>query len=209
MAALASIDDLTARIGTLTDVQAARAPALLADASAMVRRFISRKVTTVVDDSVVLYPEGHRLRLPQRPVNAVTSVARIDGATDVVLVGWGWDGAELIDLELVATDGGDLPPHYPRHNTNTYRVVYSHGHAADSEDIDDLVAKVCHMVGRVLTAPTLADGMVSENIGQYGYTLQQSGGSQGAGVRLTAADKQDLIDAGWRRQSATITVRSW
>ncbi len=203
MAALATQADLEARIGALSATQIARVAALLDDASARVRRFCRQEFTTAANDSVVLSPVGAVIRLPQRPITAVASVALIDGATDIPLTGWAWDGAELLDLTNATTAAGVTTS--PVQNTNTYRVVYSHGAGAAP---DDIKAKVCEMVGRTITAPTIVDGMVSETIGQYGYTLQQGGGSQGTAVRLTAADKQDLIDGGWRRQSGTVAVRA-
>ena len=204
MAALATQADIEARIGTLTAPQAARVAALLDDASAKVRRFCRQEFSAVASDVVVLAPIGTVIRLPQRPITAVTAVALIDGTTDIPLTGWAWDGAEFLDLAHATTVAGTTTPATPVQNTNTYRVTYSHGGPVP----DDVKAIVCAMVARTVTAPTIVDGMVSETIGQYGYTLQQGGGSQGTAVRLTAGDKQDLIDGGWRRQSATVSVRA-
>lgn len=202
MAALATITDLADRVGTLTAAQTARAPALLADASAKVRRFCRQTFEAATDDVVVLSPVGMVLRLPQLRATEVSAVALIDGGTDIPLTGWGWDGAELVDLTYATTVAGSTV--VQQQNTNTYRVTYSYSPG----DIDDIKAMVCAMVNRTLTAPSVVDGMVSENIGQYGYTLQQSGGSQGTSTRLTEADKRELIDSGRRRQSATVAVRA-
>lgn len=186
----------------MSEAQAARVDALLADASAKVRRFTRRNFDAVTNAVVVLSPVGTVLRLPQTPVSAVTSVALIDGATDIALTGWGWDGADQVDLANATTVAGSTTTR--TQNTNTYRVTYSHTAYVH----DDIKAKVCEMVGRTLAAPSMVDGMVSETIGQYSYTLQQGGGGQGTAVRLTQTDKQDLIDNGWRRQSGTVAVRA-
>ncbi len=205
MVALATQADIEARIGTLTAEQAARVTALLADASAKVRAFCrGTQFDVVTNDVAVLSPVGTVLRL-KPPVTAVASVALIDGTTDIPLTGWGWDGADMIDLANATTTAGNTTT--PVQNTNTYRVTYSHG-STTSLAVELAKGKVCEMVARTVTAPSVVDGMVSENIGQYSYTLQQGGGGQGSAVRLTAADKQDLIDMGLRRQSATVAVRA-
>lgn len=205
MPALATQVDIEARIGALSVTQAARVAALLDDASAKVRAFCRGvQLDVVANDVVVLSPVGTLLRL-KPPVTSVASVALIDGGTDIPLTGWGWDGADLIDLANATTAAGSTATRVQ--NTNTYRVTYSHG-SANSLAVELAKAKVCEIVARTLTAPSIVEGMVSETIGQYGYTLQQSGGSQGTSVRLTAADKQDLIDLGLRRQSATVLTRA-
>ena len=205
MVALATQADVEARIGALTAAQAARVDALLADASVKVRAFCRGvQFDVAANDVVVLSPVGTVLRL-KGPVSAVASVALIDGTTDIPLTGWGWDGADQVDLANATTLAGNTT--WPLQNTNTYRVTYSHG-STTSLAAEAAKGKVCEMVARTITAPTVVDGMVSEAIGQYSYTLQQSGGSQGTAVRLTDADKRDLIDLGLRRQSATVAVRA-
>jgi hypothetical protein len=64
------------------------------------------------------------------------------------------------------------------------------------------------MVNRILTAPTMAEGMASERAGPFAYQMGQGSGSPGPAVRLTQQDKDDLADAGYRRRSGTIQVRS-
>lgn len=209
MAALATAADLEARLGrALTDAEAPRAEALLADASALVRAFTRQRFDLVTGDQVVLRPVGTLLRLPQRPVLAVTAVVAIGGQPslpDVPLSGWVWDGSDLLNIHALDAVVVNLPEWwYESGGPNTYRVTYNHGYATIPAEV---VAVVCAMVNRTLTAPSLVEGLVQENIGQYGYQLQQgSGGSVGPTVRLTAADKQALIDAGHRRRSTTVAV---
>lgn len=209
---LATSTDVEDRLGRdLTDDEARRLPALLRDASALVRAYTRQDFDLVTDDVVVLRPIGARLKLPQTPVTAVTSVAVVGGRSDVPdmpLGGWLFDGIDEIqigavgwgiaiewDLEL---DHGWEP--------GSYKVVWSHGYATSP---DDVVAVVCGMVNRVLTSPTLVEGLTSERIGQYGYQFAQFPGGQspGATVRLTEADKQALVDAGYRKRSGTIQMR--
>jgi hypothetical protein len=208
---LATIEDLEALLGRdLTAAEAARAPALLASASERVRAFTGQSFDPVVDDVVVLRPVGTLLRLPQRPVTAVTAVVAIGGQPtlpDVPLSGWTWDGADLVDIGGLDRVVVNLPEWwYDSGGPNTYRVTYSHGYATIPAFIVDLVAG---MVLRTLTAPSMVEGLVSdqEQIGQYshGYRLADPG-SSGPSVRLTADDKQALIDAGYKPQATTVAI---
>jgi hypothetical protein len=207
---LASPADLVARLGRdLTSIEAARADALLADASALVRGYTRQTFDPVEDDVVVLRPVGTLLRLPRQPVTAVTAVAAIGEEPEVPLSGWQWDGSDLVDIGGLGSIIVNLPDWWydTPGGPNTYRVTYSHGY---EETPPDVVAVVAAMVLRTLTAPSMVEGLVSsqEQIGQYshGYQLQQTTGSAGPSVRLTQADKQALDDAGYRRRATTVAV---
>ena len=99
MVSLATSADLEARLGRdLTDAEATRVDALLADASAMIRAYTGQTFALVEDDEVTLRGSGGTIRLPQRPVTAVASVVAIggDGAPDVTVIDWIWDGVDLV-----------------------------------------------------------------------------------------------------------------
>lgn len=198
---LATVADLEARIGPLSPEQAARAPALLADASAEVQAETGQTIVRVADDLDVLHGAGGVIRLPQRPVESVSAVFLIDGQADIELSGWAWDGRDRVDIRFARSARSRL------HDTETYRVRYSHGWPADGIP-QVIVMTVCGMVARVLTAPSQIDGIVSETIGQYSYQLQQGVGNGGTSVRMTTGDRQRLARAGFRRGSATVFVRS-
>lgn len=206
--ALATISDLILRAGSLTDAQIARAPTLLADASALIRGHLRQTITAVVDDEVVLRPVGSQLRLPQRPVTAVEQVEMIGtgGTADRVMgvAEWQWDGADLINIWPCPTVVTGVLPSSATY-ADTYRVTYSHGHAASPADV---VAVCCRMVLAVLLAPTLTQGLVQERIGQYSYQYGQAPGqaSPGATPRLTEVDMRDLRR--YRRTAGTIQTRA-
>ncbi|WP_432111369.1 hypothetical protein [Streptomyces sp. YPW6] len=204
MVNLATEEDLTARLGReLTDEEAARAGAMLADASALVRDFTRQELTTVTGDTITLRPVGVLLRLPQRPVTAVTSVSAVgaDGSTAGALEGWVWDGRDKVSLACAGPSGA-WPAGWP--GPDAYRVVYDHGYAPVPPGV---VAVVCAMVLRTLLSPSLTAGMVAERIGSYNYQLQQGGGAPGATVVMTAADEKALARYGPRR-SGTIQVEA-
>lgn len=207
---LASVDDLEARYGTLSTDQAARAPALLEDASGLVRDFCTVGLQILIDDERILRPVGSLIRLPEPPITAVTAVTAIarDGGPDIALAGWSWDGIDLVDVREAtfeldtgqATWWDKIDQH-----TNTYRVIYTHGPPTTPRAAK---AKVCQMVNRVLSSPSRTEGVVDRRIGQYGEQYQQGTGSTGVGVILTKADERDLIRSRLRIQSDTVGVRA-
>lgn len=204
---LATIEALEARIGELTEAQLVRAPGLLRGASAKIRAFARHQVLTRVDDDTAeLRAAGHRIYLPQRPVIDVTSVALIDGDTDIALTGWAWEGLDEIDLRgALAADGQSRVS--PKHNSSVYRVVYSHGYDAGHHLLEAVTDVVCNMVNRTLTAPSKVDGVTQHVVGQFSQQFQQATGSSGVGVRMYESDRRELVEAGVRRVSASIKTR--
>ena len=172
---LADRNDLEARIGTLTDDQAARVAGLLADASAEVRSAAGQHITHVQDDTATIRPIGRRLTLPQRPVTAVASVVdAVTGAT-VPTTDWAWDGLDRVTIAPTVT------------LSQAYAVTYDHGYF---ETPPMVVAIVCGAVNRVLTASSVVDGITSVTIGQY--SEQTPSGSSGVQVRLTSREEKRL-----------------
>ena len=198
---LATQGDLEDRIGELTEAQAARAPALLTDASAKVRRYTRRTFTAVEDDVIVLRAVDAELVLPQTPVSKVTQVKGIglDGLASVPVVGWVFDG---IDKVALAAPGVviNLPAFLEDEPFDTYEVIYSHGFA---EAPDDVVGVVCRMVLRCLTVPTTAAGVTSESVGPYSYRLETAGA--GTSVQMLQEDKDELKD--YRQTVGTTRLR--
>ena len=204
---LASLTDLSDRIGRpLTAAEETRAQALLIDASAKVRSFTKQDFTRTDDETVVVRAQQGEIRLSKRPVIDVTSVVAIGagGAPDVPVVGWQWDGLDLIraitDSPVInlPEDWYDDVEAYP----GTYRVTYSHGNAKVP---DVIVGIVSRMVLRTLTAPSLAGGVTGETIGPYSYRTDGSG--VGTAVLMTDEDRQELKDAGFRPTSGMSMVR--
>lgn len=205
MVALATKTDLMARIGRdFTCDEEARLDALLADASALVRAYTGQDFTTASSQTVTLRAQAGVIRLPQRPVTAVASVVAIgiDGTPDVPLVDWWWDGLDqirlgegnyVINLPEVWWDDEDGYP-------GTFSVTYSHGYANVPADV---VAVVCGMVLRTITAPTMAGGIVSETIGPYSYRLDSAGA--GTSVALGEMDRRAL--SRYRRSVGMVSVR--
>lgn len=195
--------DLVARLGRdVTCDEDARLDALLADASALVRAYTGQDFSAATD-TVTLRAQGGVIRLPQRPVTAVASVTAIglNGTPDVALVDWWWDGLDqvrlgegnfVINLPEVWWDDEDGYP-------GTFAVTYTHGAPVPP----DVVAVVCGMVLRTVTAPTSVGGVTSETIGPYSYRLESAG--VGTAVSLSEMERKAL--SRYRRTVGTSSVR--
>lgn len=208
MEPLAELSDLADRLGRpLTAAEEARAQALLADASAKVRSYTKQNFTRTDNETVVMRAQQGEIRLPQRPVLGVTSVVAIGagGAPDLPVVGWFWDGLDII---RTSTDSPviNMPERWYEEDADaypgTYRVVYSHGAAQVPDDVVGIVAR---MALRTLTAPTMAGGVTGETIGPYSYRTDGSG--IGTAVVMTDEDRRELDDAGYRPKAGMSMVR--
>lgn len=208
MESLASSTDLSDRLGRpLTSGEEARALALLADASAKVRSYTKQSFSRVDDQTVVVRAQQGEIRLPQRPVLDVTAVIAVGagGAPDLPVVGWQWDGLDII---RTCTDSPviNLPELWYEEDVEaypgTYRVTYSHG---DAQIPDDIIGIVARMALRTLTAPTMAGGVTGETIGPYAY--RTDGSNIGTAVVMTDDDRRELDDAGYRPKAGMSMVR--
>lgn len=205
---LASLTDLSDRLGRpLTAFEEARAQALLADASAKVRSYTKQAFSRTDNETVVMRAQQGEIRLPQRPVIDVTAVVAIGaaGAPDLPVVGWQWDGLDIIRT-ITDTPAINMPERWYDEDVEaypgTYRVTYSHGTAAVPADV---VAIVARMALRTLTSPTLAGGVTGETIGPYSYRTDGSG--VGTAVLMTDEDRRELDDAGYRPKAGMSMVR--
>lgn len=180
---LASITDLAARLpdGTISDE--ARATTLLADASGAVRRYTGQTFTeeTTTDRLKV---HKNKVRLPQRPVTAVTSVKDINGTTIVYT-----RVREVLHLDTVVPDTWAWEPR--RTALGYVDVNYTHGHP-DGELPDDLIGFVCQIVGRAYGTPATESGTSQESLGAYAYS---TGAAAASGVFGLLTDEKAWLDA--------------
>ncbi|OKI22208.1 hypothetical protein [Streptomyces sp. CB03911] len=169
----ATADDLQARlIGMeLTETERAQADRLLADASALIRMTAGyQQISRVDNDTVTLRTAGPAsLRLPQRPVLAVSAVAGL--TTDQ----WWWDGG----VWIYRSDGYWCGP---------ATVTYSHGLAEDEPAYQVARSVACDAVKRIFTNPLL---IRQRSIDDYAETLADARASLMAGeadtIRLAFA----------------------
>lgn len=203
---LATRPDLVSRLGRdFTAEEDARVDALLADASSLVRSYTLQDFTSATS-TVTLRAQGGLIRLPKRPVTAVSSVTAIglNGTPDVALADWWWDGLNVVRIGdgmcviNMPETWHDQEDGYP----GTYRVVYAHG---DDDVPGDVVAVTSAMVLRCVTAPTQLGGVTSETIGPYSYRLESA--NMGTAVTMTDADRDALKH--YRPRAGTASMRTY
>jgi hypothetical protein len=198
---LVSVSDVTARLPSSVTVEAVRVLALIADASAVVRSFTKQQFTTSQTTDRIR-PVGFRVVLPQRPVVSVDSVAvLLNNETPTPFPGWYWDGSQelwLLGESQIINLAEELALGL-RYQTPIVLVTYTHGYATTP---DDVVAVVCSMVTRTLTAPGLG-GVVSESVGEYSYRLSDTA-AQGA---LTMTDSEKKALDSYRRKVNVVESR--
>jgi hypothetical protein len=198
---LATVDDVQQRMfRDITDAEAQRVEVMLDDASAVVRGFC-RQNFTQVRATQRIRPVGYRIRLPQRPVVAVHSVALLINNRPITVAGYTWDGTDEVWLgdmgriiNLAETASEWLATHTP-----VAEVDYTSGY---TESPPGVVSVVCSMLTRTLSAPG-AGGIISEAVGEYTYRLSDAA-AQGP---LTLTDAEKAILAAYRRPGAAVELR--
>ena len=111
--AFATSTQLATRLGrTFTDAEAGQVAALLDDATAYLQAELGGQLIEAGTTTVTMYAEGDRLRQPQAPIRAVTTVTR-DGLAVT--------GYEIRDRDLVLDTGW---------GTELITVTYDYGVAA-------------------------------------------------------------------------------
>jgi hypothetical protein len=180
MAPLASVDDLEARLGH--DVASApRAEALLEDASDAVRDYTGQKFDPIDDDVVRLVPKNGKVRLPQRPVRAVSAVKDADGNP----LEFKWNGRDKVTVTSSVIAAWERNGVY----TGDVDVTYDHGYL-DGELPSRVIGVVCQAAGRALGTPPDESGKTSETLESYSYA-QGSVAAAGA-VGLLPEEKRSL-----------------
>ena len=186
-AALADVEGLA--LTTLTTDQQARAETLLVQAANKIRSYTRQTFDHAVTTDKVR-ALGNLVRLPQRPVIAVTGVKLIDYlGNEWPVPAYGFDGIDRLDLALYGTilnlpEAVSLEGYW----SGTVEVTYEHGYTTVPQEIVDLNAD---LVARIFNSP--AQGVVgvrSQGVGPYNVSIDPSTG--GGLIVLTADDKATL-----------------
>lgn len=196
MAALASIADVEARLARdLTGADETRMARLLIDASAAVRGYTGQ-LFDVVTETLRMKARTGVLRLPQRPVTAVSAVEDPDNNA-ISYEWWGDDRVYvggLVPLNQWELNGRRSPISY-------LDITYTHGYAAVPLDI---VAVVCQIAMRAHGTPATDSGKTSESITNYSYS---TGGAAAAGGVGMLSDERAVLDR-YRRPGGMAVLAS-
>lgn len=196
---LASLQDLEERLGrSLSGTDAARAEALLRDASAAVRRFTRQEITRRESTERVAVVRGHA-RLSQMPVVSITSVVDLNGVT----VSATWESEQIVEVWPILVVNGPSETSTSLRCAPPYAdVTYVHGFATVPEDV---VAVVCQVAGRAFGRPADSAGATSEQIGTYRVTV---GAAAAAGaLGLLEDEKRILTDYRTTRGPIMLSTR--
>lgn len=181
---LATPDELRTYIDG--DVEDARAQLALTIATALVQNACAQRLVPVADDVVELAPRrAHIIELPERPATAVALVEVTDhGATM-------WQRLDPATWQLV--QGHAIWADNWTWTWRRVRVTYSHGFTVVPEDLKAVV------LGIAMRTVTNVNGVRSEQIGSYSYTL--AGSAEGVGPSLTKYER-DVCNRYRRRTHA-------
>lgn len=179
---LVTAPDLEERLGRgLTDTEMNRFAALIRDASASVRNYMRQDITQATS-TVRLRVRGTKVRLPQRPVTAVTSVTNVNGGP---IMFSSWEGFDTITISSNLLDTYAWEPF--RYGIAAVDVNYTHGWAVGAIP-DDIVGVVCSIVTRALGREPADAGLVSESIAGYSYQLGSAAAAGGFGMLQAEKD---------------------
>lgn len=188
---LITTTDLEDRLGrALTTDETAKVDAIIADVSASMRSYARQQLSAGTSTDVRLRVRRGKIRLPQRPVTAVTQVTDINGN----LLRFQWQGDEWV-LVQTNLDSFDAEPW--RNGITFADVTYEHGYA---ELPDDLVGVGCSIALRALGRDPAASGLTSESIAGYSYTLGSAAAAGGFGM----LDAEREILFGYRPQGGFV-----
>jgi len=158
-----------------------RALALLYDASAAARAYTGQHLSESSTTERLRVRKAH-LRLPQRPVTAVTGVTAVDGTA----VEYEWVAGDRVSITgLSDVMRFDVEPF--RSTTPYLDVTYTHGY---NPVPDDIVAVVCQVAARAYGYGAEDSGVQTETLGPYSVT----GGAAAAqgGLGLLAGERAAL-----------------
>lgn len=182
---LATIDDVEARLGrTITDDEALRVDALLADASAAVRGWTGQTFTREEQTATFWHKDGcDEFTLAGKDVSTVSAVDADDATVEVEQVTanrWkaSWTGA----LTVTFTAGWDPIP-------------------------DDIIAVVAQVVCRALGVQADATGITQETTGPFSVSYGAAGASGALG--FMASEQQVLNRYRVAGAPRSFSVRPW
>jgi hypothetical protein len=141
----------------------------------------------------VLRVRDGRVRLPHRPVTAVSSVSTVgdDGAPLATIAGWTFDGIDTVRVDGIS---GIINLAEDALTSGTVSVTFTHGYAAVPADVKEVALSVAH---RIYSNP---GGLRQESVGAYSATF----GTQEVGTTLYAAEK--LILDRYRKTTGTARI---
>jgi len=208
---LANQADIEARLGrTLNPTEAARVNALLADASAIIRRYCREDFIWYSGDSVTLTGDGGIINMGLwKPISVITSVTALSGFPSVPNLPVTWyvfDGVSQISVPAPQYAGIINLPEVWYEETfwwgNSFKIAGDHGY---HQTPDDVMSVLCPAIVSELSTPTQSATLMSESIGAYSYSMRRTSGA-GLSAALTDAGMKTVL-SDYRQTRGTMKVR--
>lgn len=209
---LATVDDIETRLGRSVSADFGRVEALIEDASAAVRLYTGRTFTSTSLTSR-LHARGGLIRIPERPVTAVTTVKTLVNGAATINVPFWWDGLNAVHVRWGPNqsnwgdDTGDASGLGYRWDSagglhTARQPVFELVYTAGAADVPPAVlAVVCGVVLRAYGRNPDEGGIQQESIQGYSYTVGSAGAAGPVGL-LPA--EQAILDR--YRQPAVGTI---
>ena len=207
---LATPEDIEARLGrSLTPSEETRTTALLADGSAIIRRYCREDFIWYDADVIKIVGDGNLIKLPWRPVASVDEVLALSGTAGIPDIQVTWFHFDDVDEITVMNPGAsgiiNLPEEWYEETFwwgGSFFVAGSHGYL----DVpDDVVSVLCTALISELATPTMSATLASESIGPYSYSMRRTSGAGLNAALLDAGMKTALAD--YRKAQGTIQIR--
>ena len=179
---LATADDVSDRLQRdLTPQEEVRLASLLVDVSARARRVMDGQQIPAGTSTVRVPVRNGRVRLPQKPVTAVSAVTDLNDG--VISYLWDTTAGQFVDVcgSALVINATSRP-----RDGSVVKVTYAHGYATVP---DDIVAVVCSAVIRSLASNPAEAGIATTSID--GYT--ETRGAVGAAGPLGLFDEEKAV----------------
>jgi hypothetical protein len=207
---LATEEDIVARLGrALNPVESARVDAMIADGSAIIRRYCREDFVWYDADVIKIAGDGGIIKVPWRPIASIDEVLALSGTPgipDIVVTWYHFDDIDEITVMNPRASGIiNLPEEWYEETFwygGSFQVTGSHGYP---QTPDDVMAVLCTAIISELSTPTMSATLASESIGAYSYAMRRTSGAGLAAALLDAGMKTVLAD--YRTMTGTLKVR--
>jgi hypothetical protein len=208
---LATPDDIAARLGrNMNQVEAARVDALLADGSAILRRYCRRDFVFYATDTITMTADGGIIKLtswkPIVSIDEVIALSGTQGVPDIPVTWYHFDAVDKITVFNPSLSGIINLPEIWYEETfwwgGSFQISGSHGHTDVPADV---VSVLCTAVTSELATPTMSATLMSESVGAYSYSMRRTSGAGLNAALIDAGMKTALQD--YRQSYGTLKVR--
>ena len=208
---LATPDDIAARLGrSLNQVEAGRVESLLADGSAILRRFCRRDFLYYASDTITTTADGGIIKLtswkPIKSIDQIIALSGTPGIQDIAVTWYHFDAVDKITVFNPSLSGIINLPEIWYEETfwwgGSFQITGAHGF----QDVPaDVFAVLCNACCSELATPTQSATLMSESVGAYSFSMRRTMGAGLNAALLDAGMKTALAD--YRQSYGTLKTR--